>query len=96
MFAATVIISTAVLFYKIVKDDETEVPAIQLARSLVIQGSVRCFSFFLPQSQGMSLKMSLSPLCYSATVSEVFATSVSFFYLQKKKKCGKLIGNGAK
>lgn len=44
-YAATVIISTAALFYKIVKDDETALPATELALSLVIEGSARCFIF---------------------------------------------------
>lgn len=40
-YAATVIISTAVLFYKIVKDDETTLLESELALSLVTEGSAR-------------------------------------------------------
>jgi len=40
--AATVIISTAVLFYKIVKNDETALAESELTLSLVMEGSVRC------------------------------------------------------
>lgn len=41
-YAATVIISTAALFYKIVKDDETALPESELELSLVMEGSARC------------------------------------------------------
>lgn len=40
-YAATVIISTAVLFDKIVKDDETVEPVSDIPPCLVIEGSVR-------------------------------------------------------
>ncbi len=41
-YAATVIISTTVLFYKIVKNDETAPPESELELSLVMEGSARC------------------------------------------------------
>lgn len=47
-YAATVIISTAVLFYKIVKDDETAQLESKHALSLVMEESERCSIFFLP------------------------------------------------
>ena len=56
-YAATVIISTAVLFYKIVKDDETAEPDSEPTLSLVMEGSARC-------SMGLNLDKSLSPLCH--------------------------------
>lgn len=48
-YAATVIISTAVLFYKIVKDDETAPPESELALSPGHGRKCEMLHFFLPQ-----------------------------------------------
>lgn len=44
-YATTVIILTTVLFYKIIKDDETSLPESELAPSLFVEGSARCSLF---------------------------------------------------
>lgn len=77
-YTVTVIIPTTALFYKIVKDDETETPATALARSLVIEGRCKMFNFFLLLLQAMNLKTSLRLVCNCPTT-EVFSTSVFFF-----------------
>lgn len=50
-YAATVIILTTTLFYKIIKDDETALPESELALSLLLEGSARC-SLCFPRDIG--------------------------------------------
>lgn len=57
--AATVIILTTVLFYKIIKDDETALPESELALSLFMEVSLRC-SLFFQETKGMNLKKCLN------------------------------------
>lgn len=60
-YAATVIISTTVLFYKIVKDDEMALPESELEPSVVMEGRARCSIFPVTVAGGVPEEVQL---CY--------------------------------
>lgn len=79
-YAATIIISTTVLFYKIVKDDETALPGSEHALSLVMEASVRC-SIFPASAEGDEPEEVFQPTLLLFHCLCVLLSSIYFFCL---------------